>query len=313
MATFTFNISANVPPTVSAGTDKNIQAPSSVVLDGTASDADNGIALIEWRRVNAQGTPISLPPGAFFDDPNILTPTVSGLSFGNYIFRLSVTDNSGVTVTDTMTVDVADSPTISSISPPTPASTDTEFTLEMTITDEDGVELLEILNPGDTNSQTKYPSGANPTLTPQSLPLAPPYNNQEVMSTVVSNATELGLYVFTYKYKGVGGNNTLRHVNVVKNTATQNTPHVLQVTDCAETSNGNSSSAVSYYGQDIQDGTVLYFGNIENENPFNGGDNTYRGMATAYTPNDSFSNYIITSYTFQVDTNGVVYNVINCP
>ena len=89
------NPDPNVPPVAQAGQDKSIQLPTnSVLLDGRSStDANGSIVSYQW-------TYVSGPAGS-----QLLTATkdTSSLKFINsstYVFRLTVTDNGGLTGND---------------------------------------------------------------------------------------------------------------------------------------------------------------------------------------------------------------------
>jgi hypothetical protein len=89
----------NVPPTVSAGGDVTIQLPTnSTTLAGSA--VGNGGATI----ASTVWTQQSGPNTASISGGNSLTPTVSGLAAGTYVFTLTVTDNNGLTTADNVNV-----------------------------------------------------------------------------------------------------------------------------------------------------------------------------------------------------------------
>lgn len=92
-------IDQNLPPIANAGADQSISV-SVTTLDGTASsDPDGTISTYLWEQVSGPNT------------ANILTPSgsstiVNGLIVGDYVFRLTVTDNDSLTDTDTVTITV---------------------------------------------------------------------------------------------------------------------------------------------------------------------------------------------------------------
>jgi poly(3-hydroxybutyrate) depolymerase len=90
---------ATQPPVANAGADKIINPSSgnySTTLNGSASDPDGTIVSYAWTTVS--GGPATLT--------NANTPTVSlsNLTAGTYVFRLTATDNDGVTGYDDVTV-----------------------------------------------------------------------------------------------------------------------------------------------------------------------------------------------------------------
>jgi hypothetical protein len=95
------SLPANLPPLVSAGPDRTLTLPvSSLALTGTASDSDGVIVSTIWTQVSGPNT-------AFIIFGTTLTPTVSGLVAGTYVFRLEATDDKGASSDDTMTVVVS--------------------------------------------------------------------------------------------------------------------------------------------------------------------------------------------------------------
>ncbi len=88
---------ANAVPIVSAGSDKNITLPTNtVVISGSASDADGTITSYIWTKISG--------PTATLSNENTPTLTLSNLTQGTYIFRLTATDNDGGTGNDEVQV-----------------------------------------------------------------------------------------------------------------------------------------------------------------------------------------------------------------
>jgi hypothetical protein len=93
-----------LPPTANAGADQSITLPTSTVsLTGSGTDADGIIASNVWSRVSG-------PTTFTLGSANSATTTLSNLVQGTYVFRLTVTDNSGATATDDVTVRVNAAP-----------------------------------------------------------------------------------------------------------------------------------------------------------------------------------------------------------
>ncbi|HET6996033.1 MAG TPA: PKD domain-containing protein [Chitinophagaceae bacterium] len=89
----------NQPPTANAGPDQTITLPTlSATLTGSGSDPDGSIVSYSWSKVSGIGGIIT--------SPNTASTTVTGLVVGTYIFRLTVTDNTGATATDDVTITV---------------------------------------------------------------------------------------------------------------------------------------------------------------------------------------------------------------
>ncbi|KKT18850.1 MAG: Cell wall/surface repeat protein, partial [Candidatus Nomurabacteria bacterium GW2011_GWB1_43_7] len=104
-------VNVNAAPTANAGVDKSITLPtSSVSVTGTATDSDGTIASTSWSKVSGPST-------YSISSPSSLTTNITGLTTaGTYVFRLTATDNGGLTDTDDMQVVVnvspADIPTV---------------------------------------------------------------------------------------------------------------------------------------------------------------------------------------------------------
>jgi len=113
------------PPTVNAGSQQTITLPvNSVTLAGTATG--NGGATI----VSTTWSQMAGPSTAAFSATNTLTPTVSGLVQGTYIFTLVATDNNGQSASNYVTVVVNPVPVV--VTPPTVSATASSITLPVT-------------------------------------------------------------------------------------------------------------------------------------------------------------------------------------
>jgi beta-glucosidase len=88
----------NAAPVANAGADKSITLPTnSVVINGTGTDSDGTISSYAWTQVSGPST-------ATFSGNITANLTASALVAGSYVFRLTVTDNSGATGTDDINV-----------------------------------------------------------------------------------------------------------------------------------------------------------------------------------------------------------------
>lgn len=112
---------ANVVPVVDAGVNKTITLPTSTVnlSDATATDSDGTIATYAWTKVSGTGGTITTP--------TTLATTVTGLTAGVYVFKLTVTDNGGATANDIVTVTV--NPVVLNVPPLAIAGADHTMTL----------------------------------------------------------------------------------------------------------------------------------------------------------------------------------------
>lgn len=91
----------NSSPTANAGTDIFLTLPTnSTQLNGSASvDADGNITQYVWLKVSGGNFTI--------DNTSSVTPNISGLVAGEYVFQLTVTDNNGAMGVDQVKVVVA--------------------------------------------------------------------------------------------------------------------------------------------------------------------------------------------------------------
>ena len=89
--TVTVNAAPNQAPTANAGTNITLTLPTnSTTLTGSGTDADGTIASYAWSRVSG--------PATFtLGNANAATTALNNLVQGTYVFRLTVTDNSGAT------------------------------------------------------------------------------------------------------------------------------------------------------------------------------------------------------------------------
>ena len=90
----------NQPPIVAGGPNQTITIPTSQVsLSGTAYDNDGTIVSILWTKIAGGSASIT--------NPTSLSTTVTGLTLGSYVFRLTATDNSGATGSSDVTITVS--------------------------------------------------------------------------------------------------------------------------------------------------------------------------------------------------------------
>ena len=100
-----YAVPANIVPVVNAGADKTILPPiSTLTVTGSATDADGTIASIMWTKVSG--------PSAVVSNANSLTLSLSSVTSGTYVFRLTATDNTGAATSDDMSVVVNTAPTV---------------------------------------------------------------------------------------------------------------------------------------------------------------------------------------------------------
>jgi len=127
----TVNPAVPVPgaPSANAGADQTITLPTnSVSLSGSGSETNGTIVGYQWTQVSGPSTATITTPGQ-------AQTTVTGLVAGIYRFKLTVTDNSGVTASASMQVTVNPDPTPVNQSPvavagPNETTTATSVTLD---------------------------------------------------------------------------------------------------------------------------------------------------------------------------------------
>lgn len=104
-ATATDNVTVTVnaapqSPIANAGSNITLTLPvNSTTLTGSGTDPDGTIAGYAWIRVSG-------PTTFTLGNANASVTALTGLVLGTYVFRLTVTDNSGLTATDDITVTV---------------------------------------------------------------------------------------------------------------------------------------------------------------------------------------------------------------
>lgn len=99
----TIALKPNDPPMVDAGAKVIVNLPAdTATLSGNATD-DNGIISTVWTQESGNSTII--------EDSAVLITELTGLIAGDYVFRLTATDDDGATDTDTVTVRVNNLPT----------------------------------------------------------------------------------------------------------------------------------------------------------------------------------------------------------
>jgi dienelactone hydrolase len=111
-------------PVANAGSDKNI-APGSVALTGSGTDSDGSIASYAWKQISGPNT-------STLSTSTSASLTISNLVDGTYTFRLTVTDNVGITDSDYVKINV--SSTYANVLPAVNAGADKSITLPASTT-----------------------------------------------------------------------------------------------------------------------------------------------------------------------------------
>lgn len=198
-------IPPNIPPTCNAGGDRTITLPvNSVTITGTASDADGSIVSIGWQFIAG-------PLGSTINNSNTLSPTISNLVQGTYIYQLKVFDNSGDSAVNNMRILVN---AAINIPPNANAGSNQTITLPTNSailsgaasTDPDGSIVSWIW------SQISGPS----------------ISTLVILTSSSVNATNLvqGIYIFRLKVTDNSGDTGIATVKVTVNASTPNIPPV---------------------------------------------------------------------------------------
>lgn len=194
----------NIPPSVSAGVDKNIQLPiATVTLSGSATDSDGTISTYAWTKVSGPGTPVLV-------NANTAQVTINSLEAGTYIFQLAATDNQGATSVDTTQVIV--SPAAANILPTVNAGSNQSITLPTS-----EVSLVGTATDADGTISTY-------SWTTLSGPNSPSFNHANQATTDVSSLIA-GIYIFKLSATDNSGGVGVSTVTVTVNASTP-TNHV---------------------------------------------------------------------------------------
>ncbi|WP_281986330.1 PKD domain-containing protein [Aquimarina aggregata] len=100
-----YKANKNIPPVVYAGKKQTIALPNnSTELLGKATDRDGKIVSVNWSKISGGKAKIA--------NPNKLSTKVKDLEAGNYIFKLTATDNKGASAASNVTIYVKPKETI---------------------------------------------------------------------------------------------------------------------------------------------------------------------------------------------------------
>ena len=223
-------------PTANAGPDQNVTLPTStVVLSGSGSDPDGTINTYSWTHISG--------PAATLTNTNTSTLTASGLVQGIYTFRLTVTDDSGISASDDVIVTV--NPEVVNAAPVVSVGSDITITLPVnstnitgTATDSDGSVVSYAW------TQRSGPSTATLTGT----------------STVTLTAAGLieGTYKFRLTVQDDDGASSFDEVNVIVNPEAVNNPPTANAGTDITVNLPTNSTSIAGSGSD-SDGTIASY------------------------------------------------------
>jgi dienelactone hydrolase len=108
------NAAAKVPPVADAGANKYLTLPTnSITLFGKGTDSDGTVVSYAWRKTKGGSATLTNATSA--------TVLITDLAPGAYYFRLTVTDNNGLTDYDDMLISITDPAVTTTSSSPQPA------------------------------------------------------------------------------------------------------------------------------------------------------------------------------------------------
>lgn len=174
-----FNPNDNIPPVVGAGINQYLSSVASTTLYGKAFQQEHAIASQIWTKVSG-------PSGGEITTPASLNTTITGLSNGTYVYRLSATNNKNQTSLDEVSIIVNGSATPANSIPSVNAGADQTIvlpnsatTMTGTASDTDGSIASYLW------TKISGPAGGN------------------IVSTATAatgvNALQVGVYVYSFK------------------------------------------------------------------------------------------------------------------
>jgi len=197
---------ANIPPVVNAGPDQTITLPTSTVsLTGSASGVNGAtITGYTWTKISGGQATITSPAAA--------ATTITGLVQGTYIFKLTATDNNGLTGSATVTITV--NPQASNTPPVVSAGSNQTITLPVSTVTLNGSATPATGSTISSYAWTKVSGGA-----------------ANITAATAASTTVTGLVQGTYVFKltatdnnGLTGSAT---VTITVNPQASNTPPIV--------------------------------------------------------------------------------------
>jgi hypothetical protein len=260
----------NQPPTANAGNNVTLTLPTnSTTLTGSGTDPDGTIASYAWTRVSG-------PTTFTLGTANAATTALSNLVAGTYVFRLTVTDNSGATGTDDVTVTV----NAAANQPPT-ANAGNDITLTL-----------------PTNSTTLTGSGSDPggtiasyAWTRVSGPTTFTLGTANAATTALNNLVA-GTYVFRLTVTDNGGATGTDDITVTVNAAANQPPTANAGNDITLTLPTNSTTLTGS-GTD-PGGTIAGYAWVRVSGP------TTFTLGTANAATTTLTNLVQGTYVFRL-------------
>jgi ribosomal protein L14 len=276
----TVNAAANQVPSANAGNNIVLTLPvNSTTLNGSGTDPDGTIASYTWTKSGTLAGTIN--------SPNNSSTDIVGLVQGNYIFRLTVTDNSGATAFDDVNVTVNASPGPANQAPIANAGTNITISLPQNSTSLNGNGSIDLDGTISTYAWSWVSGTGTYTLGAPGSAICP-LNNLQV-----------GTYVFRLTVTDNGGSTDIDNIVVTVNAAANQVPSANAGNNITITLPTNSVQ-LNGSGTDL-DGTISAYA----WSRASGG--TIYTFGTPNSNNTSVTGLVAGSYTFRLtvtDNNG---------
>ncbi len=264
---------ANIPPVANAGTSKTITLPlNSVSLDGSkSSDTDGTINSYSWAQVSG-------PSNAILTNTSKSIAGAGSLVVGQYVFELTVTDNSGASSKAQIKVTVVAAATIP---PSANAGANQTITLPTNQVSLDGSSSVA---PSGSISSYKWTQSSGPSTAGLSSP-----------TTAKTNATNLvaGTYIFYLTVKD-NNNATASDSVIITVKPAANIPPVANAGSSVTITLPTNSVTLNGSNSTDADGTISSYSWTKTAGP-----NT-PGITGANTVSASLTGLIVGQYTYQL-------------
>ena len=210
-----FNPNDNIPPVVGAGINQYLNSVTSTTLYGKAFQQEFSIASQVWTKVSG-------PAGGNIANPTSLNTTITGLSNGTYVYKLSATNNKSQTSTDEVSIIVSGTAAGGNVLPTVNAGIDQTIVLPVSTTTLNGTA-----NDSDGSiasylwTKISGPAGGNIV-------------NSTNASTGI-NALQAGSYVYSLKVTDNAGGTASASITLTVQAATNQLPKAIAGADIAIT------------------------------------------------------------------------------
>ena len=253
---------ANVNPTADAGPDQDITLPtSSTTLTGSGTDPDGTISAYAWSKISG-------PTGGTVTSPSSATTGITGLQAGTYVYRLTVTDNGGLTGVDFVQIVVNPAPRVL---PTADAGADQTITLP--------VNSVTVTGTATTGSGASIVTTWSQLSGPNTATIATP-------SSLSTNITGLVEGTYTFKFKVVNNLNDsavdLMQVNVLPVVPPTNVPPTANAGGNQSVTLPVNSVDLTGAGSTDPDGTITSYAWEQTSGPTTGVFGTPNAVTTTF-------------------------------